>query len=260
MLKKIKQLFVTSRPVSWVNTAFPFAAGYYMTTSTVDWTLIIGTLFFLVPYNLLMYGVNDVFDYESNILNPLKGGIEGAKLTKSTHPFILFSSFACTIPFVIFLLVQSSTLGKAVLLFVLADVLAYSLPKLRFKERPFIDSMTSSIHFVGPLVYALTFSGFNATAYIIIFAFFLWGMASHAFGAVQDIAPDKEAGLGSIATVLGARSTVRFAALLYTTAAFVLCLTGVYGAIVASSILLYSVNIWPYRNVREKDAEQTNTA
>ena len=38
---------------------------------------VVGTLFFLVPYNLLMYGINDVFDYASDLRNPRKGGIEG---------------------------------------------------------------------------------------------------------------------------------------------------------------------------------------
>ena len=66
-----------SRPVSWINTAYPFAAGYIMVERQVDAVLIVGTLFFLIPYNLLMYGINDVFDYESDLLNPRKGGIEG---------------------------------------------------------------------------------------------------------------------------------------------------------------------------------------
>ena len=72
----LRQLFVSSRPVSWINTAYPFAAAYLMTTRQVDAVLIVGTLFFLVPYNLAMYGINDVFDYESDLRNPRKGGAE----------------------------------------------------------------------------------------------------------------------------------------------------------------------------------------
>ncbi|HBB38783.1 MAG TPA: prenyltransferase, partial [Candidatus Aquiluna sp.] len=79
-MKLISRLIVSSRPISWINTAFPFAAAYFITTGEVTAQLIIGTLFFLIPYNLLMYGVNDVFDYESDLANPRKGGIEGALL------------------------------------------------------------------------------------------------------------------------------------------------------------------------------------
>jgi 1,4-dihydroxy-2-naphthoate octaprenyltransferase len=93
----IASILKASRPVSWINTAFPFAAGYFMATREVDAVLIVGTLFFLVPYNLLMYGVNDVFDYESDLRNPRKGGIEGDVIrdrsrAKQVHRGILIAS------------------------------------------------------------------------------------------------------------------------------------------------------------------------
>ncbi len=81
-----KQLFVASRPVSWVNTAYPFAAAYLLTTRQVDLTLLVGVLFFLIPYNLAMYGINDVFDYESDLRNPRKGGAHGAGARPADAP------------------------------------------------------------------------------------------------------------------------------------------------------------------------------
>lgn len=74
-------------------------------------------------------------------------------------------------------------------------VLAYSVKGLRFKEVLLLDSVTSSIHFVGPMIYALLLTGFSSEYLPLITAFFLWGAASHAFGAVQDIIPDREGGL-----------------------------------------------------------------
>ena len=71
----LTQLFVSSRPVSWINTAYPFAAAYLLTTRQIDLTLILGTVFFLIPYNLAMYGINDVFDYESDRFHKLKRGL-----------------------------------------------------------------------------------------------------------------------------------------------------------------------------------------
>jgi 4-hydroxybenzoate polyprenyltransferase len=101
---KLRTLFITSRPVSWINTAYPFAAGYLLTIRRVDLTFVIATLFYLIPYNLLMYGVNDVYDYESDLRNPRKGGIEGAKLSKDTHLMVLTSAYLFALPFVIYLL------------------------------------------------------------------------------------------------------------------------------------------------------------
>ena len=82
----MREVLAASRPFSWINTAYPFAAGYLMATGgRLDATFVVGTLFFLVPYNLLMYGINDVFDYASDLANPRKGGIEGALLAPRMH-------------------------------------------------------------------------------------------------------------------------------------------------------------------------------
>ncbi len=101
----------------------------------------------------------------------------------------------------------------AVLAVSLFAVVAYSAKGLRFKEVPVLDSVTSSTHFVSPAVYGLVLAGADWTPQLValLAAFFCWGMASHAFGAVQDVGPDREAGIGSIATALGARATVRLA-------------------------------------------------
>ena len=105
MKEKSKLLLTSSRPLSWVNTAFPFAAGYLYFTGSFDVTLVIGTIFFLIPYNLLMYGINDVYDYESDMQNPRKGGVEGAVVDKKFHKLLLGWSYLLSLPFVIILAV-----------------------------------------------------------------------------------------------------------------------------------------------------------
>lgn len=212
----LNRLFWSSRPISWINTAFPFAAAYYFTTKEIDWVLLVGALFFLIPYNLLMYGVNDVFDYESDLRNPRKGGIEGALLDPKFHKPVLLISFGLALPFVVMLSFVNleSTFW---LWFTVFMVIAYSFKNLRFKEIPVLDSVTSSIHFVGPMLVGLSMANSSLNGHLLLatIAFLLWGMASHAFGAVQDVRADREAGIGSIATKLGARTTVRFSLALY---------------------------------------------
>lgn len=245
-LTSIRFLFMTSRPVSWPNTAFPFAAGYLLSGGSVDARFIIGTLFFLIPYNLLMYGINDVFDYESDIKNPRKGGIEGAVISKSYHPLIILTSVLSCLPFVSALAFMSPLIGSLVLATVLFFVVAYSLKGLRFKEIPLLDSFTSSMHFVGPLLFALSLHGFPEAAWPYVLAFFLWGMASQAFGAVQDIVPDREANISSIATVLGARATVRTSMALYLAAVLILLTTDGIGSLSGVVALAYCANVAPF--------------
>ncbi|WP_167139036.1 prenyltransferase [Diaminobutyricimonas sp. TR449] len=241
-------LLIASRPLSWINTAFGFAAAYLLTTGQMDATLIVGTLFFLVPYNLLMYGINDVFDYASDVANPRKGGLEGALLPPSVHRATLIASVSLALPFLGYLLIVGSPASWLVLAVSLFAVVAYSAPGLRFKERPFLDSLTSSTHFVSPAVYGLTLAGATLTPelLVVLTAFFLWGVASHAFGAVQDIVPDREARIGSIATALGARFTVRFAIVLWTAAGLLMLLTDWPGPLAAALAVPYIVAVAPF--------------
>ncbi|MDN6304153.1 MAG: prenyltransferase, partial [Brachybacterium sp.] len=254
------QLLGTSRPLSWINTAYPFAAAYLLAGGGVDAALVVGTLFFLVPYNLLMYGVNDVFDHESDLRNPRKGGLEGIVLDRRVHRLTLWSAGLTSLPFVAALLVMGGAVSALVLLVVLAAVVGYSAPGLRLKERPVLDSLTSSTHFAGPAAFGLALAGapLGLTAAAALMAFFLWGMASHAFGAVQDVQPDRAAGIGSIATVIGAARTVRLSLVLYAVAGAVMLLTGWPAGLAGLLALPYLVSIWPFRMLSDDRAEQAN--
>ena len=256
-----RQLLIASRPVSWINTAYPFAAAYVMTTREVDLTLVLGTLFFLVPYNLAMYGINDVFDYESDLRNPRKGGAHGAVLDRRMHRVTLWASALLCLPFVAYLVVIGSAVSWLILAASLFFVVFYSAPPLRLKERPFLDSVTSSIHFFSPAVYGLVLAGAAWTPALValIAAFALWGVASHAFGAVQDVVADREAGIASIATARGARWTVRFALACYAAAGVAMLATTWPGPLAAVLVVPYLVTVWPYRSIADADAAAATT-
>lgn len=262
----MKDVLAASRPFSWINTAYPFAAGYLVATGgRVDLALVIGTLYFLVPYNLLMYGVNDVFDYASDLRNPRKGGIEGAladpATARATHRRILRACVATNVPFLVALVLLGDPLAAVVLALVVFGVVAYSAPGLRFKERPFLDSFTSAMHFAGPLLYALVLVDADLSArtvWPVLVGFVLWGMASHAFGAVQDVRADREGGIASVATAVGAHATVLGAAAAYVAAAAVLAVLPWPGVLAALLPLPYAANVLRFRDVRDHDCERAN--
>lgn len=260
MIGTCKKIIMVSRPVSWVNTAYPFAVAYWLAGGQNLTVLIVGTLFFLIPYNLMMYGINDIFDYESDIRNPRKGGIEGMREQRELHPAIAKAVVMTSVPFVAYLVYVGTVASSLVLTAVLFFVVAYSIAWLRFKERPVLDSVTSSLHFVGPALFALSLTGFSAAAWPYIAAFFLWGMASHAFGAVQDIIPDRQGNISSIATVLGARRTVYFAGVLYVSAAILLSAQQVPYSLIAVPCLLYVANIWSLRTIDDASSATANPA
>lgn len=260
----ISKLFWASRPLSWVNTAYPFAAAVLLTGGLPWWLVVLGTVFFLVPYNLAMYGINDVFDYESDLRNPRKGGVEGAVVDRSAQRSVLLASCVVPAPFVVILvgwaLVTGSPWSIAVLAVSLFAVVAYSWAGLRFKEKPFLDALTSSTHFVSPAVYGLVLTGadFTLGLWSLLAGFFLWGMASQMFGAVQDVVPDREGGLASVATVLGARPTVWGSALLYAGAGLLMLLTDWPGQFAALLAVPYLVNVLRFRAVTDSDSGRAN--
>ncbi|SEN47605.1 prenyltransferase [Cryobacterium luteum] len=260
---KTRQVVLSSRPLSWINTAFPFAAAYVVTTGRIDALLIVGTLFFLIPYNLLMYGINDVFDYESDLRNPRKGGAEGALLHPALHRTVIVAgvlSAGIVGGAMVVLAGARHPLSWVVLVVSLFAVVAYSVRGLRFKERPVLDSITSSTHFVSPAVYGLAVAGatidFGLLA--LLGAFFLWGMASHAFGAVQDVEPDRQAGIASIATALSAWPTVRLAITFWALAGLLMLATPWPGPLAAVLAVPYMLAAMPFWSVSDEDSETAN--
>lgn len=271
----LKHLFLSSRPLSWVNTAYPFGAAYLLMGGGLSLDFWLGCLFFLVPYNLAMYGINDVFDYESDMRNPRKGGVEGSVLDPALHRPTLLAAVLSCLPFVLYFLVTAPWVAKAMLVFSLFAVVAYSMRGLRFKEIPVLDSVTSSLHFSTPAWFGVTLlaggaggdsagggagvlgSGVSAAGVVGLIAFFLWGTASQAFGAVQDIGPDREAGLKSIATAFGARGTVAVAVGLYAAAAVLMGLTPFPLDIMAVVGLAYTANAVRFLSIDDSSAERT---
>lgn len=139
-------------------------------------------------------------------------------------------------------------------------VVPYPAKVLRFKEKPFLDSLTSSTHFVSPAVYGLVLAGatFTPQLWAILVSFFLWGIASHAFGAVQDVIADREGGISSIATVIGARATVRLAVIAYLLAGVLLLFTSWPGPLAAVLALPYAAVCAVFWNVTDAAAETAN--
>jgi 4-hydroxybenzoate polyprenyltransferase len=111
-----------------------------------------------------------------------------------------------------------------------------------------------------PAIYGLVLAGapLGTLTLLLLGAFFLWGMASHAFGAVQDVVADREAGVASIATVIGAKGTVRFAVALYALAGVVMTLAPWPLPLIAPVALIYIAAIAPWWSVADEAAEGAN--
>lgn len=227
-----------SRPFSWINTCLPFLAAAIAAGHPATWPVVLGAVYFLAPFNLLMYGVNDLFDYESDRRNPRKGGIEGALLPPA-RGLVLWSAIAVTnAPLLVAIVVLAGGARGAIVLLTAFTALAYSVPPLRTKVIPGLDSITSALHFTLPAVCGAVLAGATAAElpWRVLVAFFVWGIASQALGAIQDVEYDRAAGQRSIATWMGARGTAVLSTAGYTLA--VLLVLGLGGAAVIAAVAL----------------------
>lgn len=213
----LSQLFAISRPRFWIYLVGPYALGTIAGTPDTGALAGAWTLFWLVgftlPFNLFIYGVNDVADHDTDALNPKKQGYERGLARKEHHAVLLLIGLTC-LPW----LVAAFWLGMLPLAFLLVFLVlgaGYSLPPLRFKARPFLDSLSNVLYAVpGFFAYALSSEG-NAPSGAVLVACTAWCAAMHAYSAIPDIASDRAARIATIATTLGKQGTTIFCAALW---------------------------------------------
>lgn len=217
-MSTLRTLLVTSRPRFWLYLAGPVLVGLVFgvesTGELADPLAIALLAYFLVPANLLLYGVNDIADADIDRHNPKKGGRERR-----------FGGEAAVVAATIASLVLGLALVAVVApparpwllgFFVLA--VAYSLPPLRFKARPGLDSLSNGLYILpGVASYVATADALPPVG--IIAGAWLWTMAMHTYSAVPDIGADRRGGVQTTATVLGRERTLAYCAVVWALAA-----------------------------------------
>ncbi len=215
-MSRILFLLKVSRPRFWIYIFGPFlvgsiaAAEYPNDFLTFKFWLF--ALFFLFPANLLIYGINDIFDYETDVLNAKKQDYETLVVPDRRRE--LWLAIALTnLPFLIITAFQGVLPILAMLAFLFFSIF-YSAPPIRAKTKPLLDS-AFNILYVFPAIFGyFLLSGVNLVWQICLAAAF-WTMAMHAYSALPDIESDLSAGLKTIATWLGGKNTLIFCLILY---------------------------------------------
>ncbi len=203
-MKWLRRLVWRSRPRFWVYLAGPVLVGVsYGANSPAELVSlpVIGlVLYFLVPANVYLYGVNDIFDAEIDRLNPKKGDRE---LQYQGDRALVIAVLLSGLLGLSLLQVVPLSAGYWLLGFLLLGG-AYSIPPLRLKTRPPFDSLSNGLYILpGAAAYA-TVSGGQPPA-LAIWGAWLWAMAMHTFSAIPDIEPDRQGGIETLATKLGER-------------------------------------------------------
>lgn len=163
----------------------------------------LGALYVGFPMGLLLYGWNDIVDFETDRLNPRKGTfLFGARGTREQLRRLPLQIALVQLPFV----VTCSVFAGAKLLLCFGGMIAaaalYNWPRYGFKARPPLEILNQA----GYLFVFLLSSWMNDVP-LLPWAAMLFGalfaMHSLLFGQVMDLEPDRMAGRRTTATVIG---------------------------------------------------------
>ncbi|WP_291429730.1 UbiA family prenyltransferase [Deinococcus sp.] len=210
-LLPLRRLLIVSRPALWVNTIGTLVTGVWLSGRL--YTLDAGTLLLLgyltLPFNLLIYGLNDLSDREEDARSSRKGGWQGARLTLAEGGPLLRATLLLNIPALLTLALLLPPAATAVLLVSAALFVAYSLPPLRLKGRPFLDGLSNVAYALPLALPALTLG--SPVPWWPLLALMSYSVGKHAFDAAQDIPADRAAGTRTVATTLGTRGSAAYA-------------------------------------------------
>ncbi len=250
---KIKEILHISRPRFWLYEAATFGIvgtlgannglGFFS-----DPRYFIFFLYFLIPANILIYGINDIYDYETDKLNPKKGTYE-AFVPKEKHRSLLFWVFISNLPFLFFLPKETPFVISFFVFLFCATF--YSAPPIRAKAKPIIDSVFSAGHYVATGVCGYYLAGGESFPTLGVIAGMLWAIAMHAYSAIPDIMADTKAGLRTIAILIGKSPAIYFCWALYLISAYLVSDT----LPIASSIGAILFSYFMYRSTKTQTEE-----
>ncbi len=224
----------------WINTIGPAVIGVWLTGDLWRWAALPVLLWLTLPFNLLIYGVNDIFDQETDAKNPRKGTLEGARISPDEVQPIWRGVLLTNLPFLLYFLLVLPTFATLWMLLYAVLFTGYSVAPLRFKARPYLDSL-SNVAYAFPLVFAPLALG-EAPVWPAAVGLMAWSAAKHTFDAVQDIDEDRRAGISTTAVRLGARGVVVWSGAWWTLATVCFALVNLPVALVNAAIagaLLY---------------------
>jgi 4-hydroxybenzoate polyprenyltransferase len=222
----LRRLIEISRPVLWINTIGTTVIGMWLAGYLWDWRVLPILIWVTFPFNLLIYGINDIFDQETDNINARKGGYEGAHIYPNEVKPIWITTVLTNVPFLIFFAVTLPWQATAWMVAYSLFFTFYSAPPLRFKARKYLDAL-SNTDYAFPLAFVPLALGVEPNWWLVA-GLMAWSVAKHAYDAIQDIPQDSDTGIVTTAVHLGAKKTAIW--------------SGIWWAL---SIALFAVVNWP---------------
>jgi len=219
MKLSIRDIFSLSRPRFWMYILGTFLVGmitagnpFQFDDFTVFLLCVLG-VFFSLPANVLIYGVNDIYDYQTDIYNEKKVAYE-AVLKPEKHKRLWLIIAVLIIPFLLLFFVVNNPTKIALAVFLFTGIF-YSAPPIRAKSKPPLDVLFSAVIYVSPALVGFFVTGNTNIEWLAVLGGLIWAFAMQTYSAVPDIDADKKADVNTLATLLGEKNALWFCLVCY---------------------------------------------
>jgi 4-hydroxybenzoate polyprenyltransferase len=214
-----KEIILLSRPRFWMYVLGTFLVGVissgniFLYDANTVFLLIAFGIFFSLPANVFIYGINDIYDYQTDILNDKKVKYESVlKLEKHRSLWKIIGMLL--IPFIpLFFIVNAST-KLALLLFFFTGVF-YSASPIRAKSKPPLDVLFSAIIYVSPALIGFYITGNSSIQWLAVIGGLIWAFGMQTYSAIPDIEADRKSGVNTLATMLDKKKALWFCLIAY---------------------------------------------
>lgn len=247
----IKSILFISRPRFWMYVLGTFLVGViasgnlFLYSDFTTLLLILFGVFFTLPANLFIYGVNDIYDYQTDIYNDKKVEYETV-LPPEKHKKLWLIISILLVPFVPLLFLVNTPALLALLVFLFTG-LFYSATPLRAKSKPPLDVLFSATIYVSPAVVGFFITGNTNIEWLAVLGGLIWAFGMQTYSAVPDIKADSKAGVNTLAIMLGEYKALWFCLVSYLISAligfyYVGFIAIIFGVIYVAIVLLSIAN------------------
>jgi 4-hydroxybenzoate polyprenyltransferase len=210
--RRLLFLIQVSRPIIWPVLPLVYALG--LNASHAEWSaaVLVQMAMLTFPMNLVGCGLNDIYDYESDRRSARRRAVWGAVVRNQDRPLVFRAAQFAMPPIVIAAAATRNWDNIVATVSLLLVAWLYSVPPLRLKERPPLDSLANGLgYFLLPFTmgYSLNANPREMPLKYYLLALCVCGV--HALATAADYEADRAAGHRTMAVRFGRRAAAAVA-------------------------------------------------
>ncbi len=211
-MTRLLLLIQVSRPILWPILPLVYYLGLNAARAPLSATAIVQMLLLTFPMNLLGCGLNDIYDYDSDRRSERRRKVWGAVVKEMDRAFIWRACLAMMPMVLSGSLITQNVFNITATCGLVVAAWAYSVPPLRLKERPPLDSLINGLgFFLLPFVMGYSLGADPTFMRLKYYWLALSVSGIHALATAADYEADKAAGHRTLAVAFGRRAAAVFA-------------------------------------------------